>query len=230
MVPLRPGAVLASVDRYLALGSLPDFERNSEPPLQTDSHLGGARAGACAGVDANDDDDHPGLHARARLRGVPPELGRQPTENHRHRGGHQLLPTGESSFCPDVVDKNSPGSSLFSFLLVFEIVVVFSCSNIKHFNLPRSWVPLLRGPVIRRSNAHLVAVPSFYGRSGGGGRLGRPFCRVTWPILASLSRVCHCCCRRLDTERGTHTHARIAELPRKQFFLLNRWTFRYVGN
>lgn len=75
MVSLRPGAVLASVDRHLAVGSLPDFERNSESAVQADSHLGGARARACAGVDADDDYDYPGLHARARIRGVPSELG-----------------------------------------------------------------------------------------------------------------------------------------------------------
>ena len=96
MVPLRPGSVLAAVDRYLALGSLSDFESNSQLAVQADTHLGGARAGTRSGVDADDDDDHPGVHARARVRGVPPKLGRQPAQNDRGCRGHQLLPTGWS--------------------------------------------------------------------------------------------------------------------------------------
>lgn len=98
MVPLRPGAVLAAVDWYLALGSLLDFESDSQLALQADTHIGGARAGTRSSVDADDDDDHPRVHAGARIRGVPPELGRQPTQNDRRCRGHQLLPTGWSRF------------------------------------------------------------------------------------------------------------------------------------
>lgn len=98
MVPLRPGAVFAALDWYLALGSVLDIESDSQLAVQADTHIGGARAGARSSVDADDDDDHPRVHAGARIRGVSPELGRQPAENDRGCRGHQLLPTGWSRF------------------------------------------------------------------------------------------------------------------------------------
>lgn len=39
VVPLRPSAFFAAVDRNMALGSIPDFERNPQLALQADTYL-----------------------------------------------------------------------------------------------------------------------------------------------------------------------------------------------
>lgn len=95
LVPLWPRTLPSAMDRYLEMGSLRNPKIDSQPTLQADSHLGRAWARAPTGVNPNDDDDHPSIHARARVRGVLAKLGGQPPEDYRCRRRHQLLPASE---------------------------------------------------------------------------------------------------------------------------------------